>query len=195
MVENDVPEQPGVPAPLLEAAVATLATYGVRKSSLTDIAGKAGVSRATVYRAFGSREGMLHAVWAAEAVAFFAALSARVDPRLSPEDQLADHLEFTLDRVRTHPVAGRAIAEELEIVVPALVGSSGEGSLLADATRGMAEVLRQGEVDTQLLVPAEQVAELLVRLVVSLLLAPASGFADTRSLATALARGLVREAD
>ncbi|MDP1795228.1 MAG: helix-turn-helix domain-containing protein [Acidimicrobiales bacterium] len=51
---------------LLDAADALLRTRGLRKWSLDDVAKQAGNGRTTVYRRFGSRDALVHAVLARE---------------------------------------------------------------------------------------------------------------------------------
>jgi AcrR family transcriptional regulator len=46
---------------ILEAALEQLALTGVRRTSADDVARRAGVNRATLYRRFGSREQLLAA--------------------------------------------------------------------------------------------------------------------------------------
>src|SRR5512133_2987284 len=55
-------------ASLIDAARRCIARWGVRKTSLDDIAREAGVARATVYRAFpGGKDRLMAAVWQHEA--------------------------------------------------------------------------------------------------------------------------------
>lgn len=52
---------------LLDAAEACLARFGLAKTTAEDVARAAGLSRATVYRQFGSRDGLIAAVTTREA--------------------------------------------------------------------------------------------------------------------------------
>lgn len=52
---------------LLDAAEACLARFGIAKTTAEDVARAAGLSRATIYRQFGSRDGLIAAVTTREA--------------------------------------------------------------------------------------------------------------------------------
>ncbi len=52
----------GTRAEILEAAMRVFARYGVRRSSMRDVAEEAGVSRQTLYNAFGSKDDLLRAL-------------------------------------------------------------------------------------------------------------------------------------
>ncbi|RYE75804.1 MAG: TetR/AcrR family transcriptional regulator, partial [Myxococcales bacterium] len=54
-------------AEILEAALAQFADTGVRRTSIDDIAQRAGINRVTLYRRFGSREQIVHAAYLQEA--------------------------------------------------------------------------------------------------------------------------------
>ena len=57
---------------ILEAAREELSAYGLRRTTLDDIAARAGVGRATLYRRFANRDTLLAALVAREARALFA---------------------------------------------------------------------------------------------------------------------------
>ena len=54
---------------LIAAALDCFLSFGVRKTSLTDVADRAHVSRATAYRVFGDKDGLVRAVVEAEVTA------------------------------------------------------------------------------------------------------------------------------
>lgn len=64
---------------ILEAALEQLALTGVRRTSTDDIARRAGVNRATLYRRFGNREQLLGAVYLHEAGRLIGELERRVE--------------------------------------------------------------------------------------------------------------------
>ena len=73
---------------ILEAALEQLALTGVRRTSADDVARRAGVNRATLYRRFGSREQLLAAAYLHEAGRVLEELTARVPD--VPQDPAAD---------------------------------------------------------------------------------------------------------
>ena len=73
---------------ILEAALEQFALTGIRRTSTDDVARRAGVNRATLYRRFGSREQLLAAAYLHEAGRVLEELSRRVPD--VPDDQAAD---------------------------------------------------------------------------------------------------------
>jgi AcrR family transcriptional regulator len=73
---------------ILEAALEQFALTGIRRTSADDVARRAGVNRATLYRRFGSREQLLAAAYLHEAGRVLEELTARVPD--VPEDPTAD---------------------------------------------------------------------------------------------------------
>lgn len=73
---------------ILEAALEQFALTGIRRTSTDDVARRAGVNRATLYRRFGGREQLLAAAYLHEAGRVLEELTARVPD--VPEDRGAD---------------------------------------------------------------------------------------------------------
>jgi AcrR family transcriptional regulator len=73
---------------ILEAALEQFALTGIRRTSADDVARRAGINRATLYRRFGSREQLLAAAYLHEAGRVLEELTARVPD--VPEDPDAD---------------------------------------------------------------------------------------------------------
>src|SRR3974390_501568 len=74
---------------IVDATLRRMATHGVRKTTLDDVAREAGVSRATLYRTFpGGKEAVLAAVVETEAARFFSALAVVMGEAHDLEDVL-----------------------------------------------------------------------------------------------------------
>jgi AcrR family transcriptional regulator len=104
---------------LVEAALACIARWGVRKTSLDDIAREAGVGRATVYRAFpGGKERLVEAVLCHEAGRFFdaAGTALRAAPTLG--DMVTAGLSAAFDLLTGHAVLRSVLHHEPELVLP-----------------------------------------------------------------------------
>jgi len=88
---------------LISAALECFLSFGVRKTSLTDVADRAGVSRATAYRVFGDKNGLVRAVAEAEVTRFLNELDKMVvwDAALAELSPIFD--EMSLPRFRGHP--------------------------------------------------------------------------------------------
>src|SRR5207245_9242227 len=69
---------------ILDAAREELAAYGLRRTTLDDIAARAGVGRATLYRRFAGRDTLLAALVAREARRLIAYVDAQMRTHDSP---------------------------------------------------------------------------------------------------------------
>lgn len=121
-----------VAARVVDGARCAYARWGVRRSSIDDIAREAGLSRATVYRAFpGGREAVAAAVFETELDAL----------RKLVVDSIGNDLEATLTSLLTsiarwfagHDVIRFMIAHELEVVGPNLAFDGGQRMLAVAA--------------------------------------------------------------
>lgn len=81
---------------ILQATLVVLARSGRRRLQLSDVAAEANVSRPTLYRYFGSKEGLLDAFGAFEQDNFDAGLSAAI-AGFSGADRLDAALAFIVD--------------------------------------------------------------------------------------------------
>jgi AcrR family transcriptional regulator len=156
-------------ARIMLAAARHCEDVGLRRATMEDVARAAGLGRATLYRHFQSKDALVRAVILAETEAFFAALDNAIADCATDEDRLAEGFAFALHYVRAHALLNKLLRSEPETLLPYLVGGD---ELIAAATdlvcarvHGEAGRSRQGREN----------AELLVRLVLSLALTPASG--------------------
>ena len=72
---------------ILDAAEALLRSAGLRAWAVDDVAVEAGVARSTVYRLFGGRDELVHAVLARELRSVLAAVAAAVEGESGLEDK------------------------------------------------------------------------------------------------------------
>lgn len=158
---------------ILDAALDRLETFGLRRLTMDDIARRAGVSRVTVYRRFGSKDGLVQAVVLREVERFFAGLEAAIERHDDIGDRLAEGFAFTLEFLREHSLLTRLLRTEPEAVLP--YATVAGGPLLSTARDNLA-ALFTADVDRGRLPPldVDLLAELLVRLVLSFLLTPQS---------------------
>ncbi len=75
---------------ILDAAEQCVERYGLRRLSMADVAGAAGVSRRTLYNRFGDRSQLVDAVVERAADRFVAASEATVDRRRTLATQVAE---------------------------------------------------------------------------------------------------------
>jgi len=164
---------------VLDAAKLCTAKWGIAKVTIDDIAGEAGVSRATLYRMFpGGKDVMFDALRVRELEDFFTRVGTHVDGH--------DDLESLL--VRIVSVATTELRDDQHL---SLMLASEPGDTLGQLTvQGLPRIMR---VATVFLVPmvdrylprneSVRLVELLARLVISYFLAPSDlvDFADPES--------------
>jgi AcrR family transcriptional regulator len=104
---------------LLAAARACIARWGVRKTSLDDIAREAGVGRATVYRAFpGGKDRLVESLLCHEAGRVFERCHAALAGAATLEDTVVAGLTEVLAFVTDDEVLRSVLVHEPEMVVP-----------------------------------------------------------------------------
>lgn len=183
---------------ILDAALAVIDRGGLARLALEDVAAEAGVSRQTVYRHVGGREGLITATILREEEAFLDALrtvaeqaAARAAAARSFDDDdgsgalrsaLAAAIHAALVRARRHPLLGRLLDVEPEALLPFLI--DGHGPVLSAAKGVVVELLGDWvpHLDGAQL---DRVAEACTRLIVSYAISPPDD--DLEALAAGLA--------
>lgn len=156
---------------ILDAALAEFETYGLRRVSVEDVAKRAGVARTTIYRRFSNKEQLLQAVILRECHRFLTAIAEATEDLGSAEEAVVEGFVVGLRSARTHPLMTRVLESEPEAFLPQL--SMNGGAVMLAARDILAERLRRARPgDAQ---DHDTVAEVLLRLAVSLLLVPGGG--------------------
>ncbi len=157
---------------LLDATSQLLAAHGLRRWSMEDVAARAGLGRATLYRRFASRDDLVHATLGREARRFFAAIAEAVAGLDTVEDQVVAGFLAGWRVVRASTLGelfatDRAAAVSLLAAAPVLeLARDRPGRALPDPDR-------RGPPGREA-ADAELVAETLVRLGLSFVLMPES---------------------
>jgi len=155
---------------LIGAAEACFARFGVAKTTIEDIAGEAGVSRATVYRYFeGGRDEIILGVVLREAESFLAALERRVQREDTLADAIVEGVLYTVAAVRKNQHLALLFAPEVAGQTTSIAGASTAlFELTGDFLRPIFERARaEGHLRTD--VVAEDAAEFVLRMILSLL--------------------------
>lgn len=151
------------------AALAQFAEFGMRRSTIDDVARRAGVSRVTVFRRFETKQRLVEIVVAREIRQGMAELTCAWQGGESLEQRLLLGLSFTVGFVRGHPLFDRLLRSEPEVLLP-LVTVDGAPvlalyrSLIAELLRAEIEAGRAATADPDF------VAEVIARLAMSLVL-------------------------
>jgi AcrR family transcriptional regulator len=124
---------------ILDAAMTVMSRYGLARLALEDVAREAGVSRQTVYRYVGNRDGLINDTIVREEQAFFDRMreAAAAHDRLQPA--LEGAIAAALVMAREHPLLDRLLATEPEALLPYL--TDGSGPVLSAARPVVIEVL------------------------------------------------------
>ena len=153
---------------ILEAALQTMLSFGLRRATVDEIARRAGVSHMTVYRRWSNKTELVLAVLLREAQTMFSAIDREIAALKSPEDKLVAGFTGIYWHVHTHPLMQRAVETDPESVLPVL--TNGAGPALDMATTYLAGHVSRSAGDV--VDDAYGVAEVFVRLTHSLILAP-----------------------
>lgn len=156
---------------ILDAAVEELRAYGLRRTSVDNVARRAGLSRATVYRRFENKSVLVQAALVRESARFFGEIVAAIGPLPTVVDRLVEGFVVGLRKVRTDALLTRLLVSDPEELVPYLT-LRGAG-VIAAASEFLVEQYRQvagpslgAGRDPRVL------AEMVVRLAISFTLTP-----------------------
>jgi AcrR family transcriptional regulator len=168
---------------ILDAALVVIARDGLTQLSLEDVAREAGVSRQTVYRHMGSREGLVSETILREEESYLARLEAAMHPHQAFEAALRAGILEALRLAREHPLLDRSLSREPEALLPFL--SSGEGPVLPAARQVVARLLRTraAHLDEPTIAMA---SDAITRMMISYAISPAQE--PPEEVATRLAR-------
>lgn len=159
-------------ARILDAALDRFTTFGVRRTTMDDIASAAGVGRATVYRRFAGRDDIVRAVILREMARFLSEVDAAVQAIDDPLERFVEGFVATLREAREHPLLRRLLEVEPDLLLPFLTVQGAPALSLSRAY--LAQEFRISQQDGHIRpdVDVDLVAEMLVRLCQSLLLTP-----------------------
>ncbi|GAB4587747.1 TetR/AcrR family transcriptional regulator [Nocardia sp. IFM 10818] len=160
---------------LLESALSAFLDFGIKRTSMGEIARRAGISPATLYRRFESKNDLVEAVSVREAQQFVAEIDKRVQEvahnGASVSEQLVEIFVAFITNLANNKLLQRLLRTEPDVILPRLTTDA--GPVLAVGRTYLAEKLRtlqeSGNVND---FDAELVAEVLARLGQSLVLTP-----------------------
>ncbi|MFI6610931.1 TetR/AcrR family transcriptional regulator [Streptomyces sp. NPDC050507] len=160
---------------ILDAAREQFMTFGLRRSTVDDVAKRAKVSRVTVYRRIGNKDSLVSACLLREYRRFLVEVDDAVAALPTTEDRLVEGFTAVLRHIREHPLIGGLLRLEPETMLPFLTLESGPAFLAIRAY--LADRLREARrAEGRPATDPTPVAELMVRITVSFLLSPVSCF-------------------
>ncbi|WP_240810187.1 TetR/AcrR family transcriptional regulator [Actinomadura sp. WMMA1423] len=156
---------------VLDAAYAQFCRMGIQRSTMDDVARRAGVSRITVYRRFATKDALVEQVVRREFRRYFDQFLVDIEQAGTAAERVVLGFVSSLRAIRRNPLIGGLIATEPDLLLPSLIG---DGRTLATVRRFVADQLRReqraGNVSEDL--DIEYVAEMMVRISGSLLAIP-----------------------
>jgi AcrR family transcriptional regulator len=130
---------------LLDAARTCVLTTGVRRTTLTDIARTAGVSRMTLYRRFPDVRSVLAALMTREFGALLRRVTAEIDTALPARRRLVELGTAAVRALTTDPLLRTVLDKDAELLLPYITERLGSTQLLAeDVVDGL---VRAGHAD------------------------------------------------
>ncbi|QWF78596.1 TetR/AcrR family transcriptional regulator [Amycolatopsis sp. CA-230715] len=169
-----VEENDDVARRLLDAAHDQFSRMGIRRSTMEDVARRAGVSRITAYRRFATKDALVEQVVRREFRRYFDQFLVDIERAETVADRVVLGFVSSLRAIRRNPLIGGLMAAEPELLVPSMISDGGR--TLATVQRFVAGQLRReqragtvsGAVDVEL------VAEMMTRISTSFLVSPSS---------------------
>ncbi|UGY94474.1 TetR/AcrR family transcriptional regulator [Streptomyces gobiensis] len=160
---------------ILDAAREQFMTFGLRRSTVDDVAKRARVSRVTVYRRIGNKDQLVQECLLREYRRFVTEVDEAVSALPTMEERMVEGFVVLLRHIRDHPLIGGLMRLEPELMLPYLTVDSGPSFLAMReylAARLRHAQRTEGRPDRD----PTPVAELMVRITVSFLLNPVSCF-------------------
>lgn len=159
---------------LLDAAYEQFCRMGVRRSTMEDVARRAGVSRITAYRRFATKDKLVEQVVRREFRRYFDQFLVEIQQARTAGDRVVLGFVSALQAFRRNPLIGGLMAIEPDVLVPSMISDGGR--TLATVQRFVAGQLRSeqraGNISDT--VDVEVVAELMTRLSCSFLVTPSA---------------------
>jgi AcrR family transcriptional regulator len=129
---------------LLDAARASIVAVGWRRSTLTDVARRAGVSRMTIYRRWPDMQTLLADLMTRE----WSVLVEEADTAGAPAERIAGGVASTVAALRENELFHKIVHVDPELLLPYLLDRRGrtQDALLALLEAGISEGQQDGSV-------------------------------------------------
>ena len=157
---------------ILDAAYEQFCRMGIRRSTMEDVARRAGVSRITAYRRFATKDRLVEQVVRREFRRYFDRFLVDIQQAETVGDRVVLGFVSALDAIRRNPLIGGLMSVEPDVLIPSMISDGGR--TLATVQRFVAGQLRREQRAGTIAgtVDVEVVAELMTRLSCSFLLTP-----------------------
>ncbi len=156
---------------ILDCALQLFSDFGLRRTTMDDVAAKAGIGRATLYRRFRDKDLLFQAVIFREVRNYLSIIEQRIKHIESPLEGLLEAFVIAVHLGHKHPLLARLLTSEPDNVLPHL--TFGLSKTMAFSTFYLATQIKKAQkTKTLSQLPVNTTAEMLLRLVQSLILSP-----------------------
>ncbi len=171
---------------VLDAAADLMALYGLKRWSMEDVAERADIGRTSVYRAFASRDDLVHGVLARELRATLERVTAAASSADSPEEGILEGALTGLAALRSSLVE-KLLQSDPTTILPFLTTSAGPLIALTRQVLAAQAAAAGAVIDPE---QAQELAEIVARLGLSFILTRDTVFPvqDEEALRRALRR-------
>ncbi|MFI6170031.1 TetR/AcrR family transcriptional regulator [Nocardia sp. NPDC051052] len=174
LIRSTGPED-GNQARVLDAALLAFLDFGIKRTSMIEVARRCGLSLATLYRRFASKSDLIEALGLRQTREFVeqvdAALQRQVDRDAGAEEQIVELFAAFITGLRDNKLLHRLLATEPELVLPYLTIKA--APVLELGRDYLAEFIARLQQEGKLAAyDPEPLAEMIARTALSLALTP-----------------------
>lgn len=112
-------------ARIVDAAYELFLAFGLRRTSIEDIARRAGIGRPTLYRRFADKDAIVQAIFVRESRKLVTEVGAKVANIEDPAELLTRAFVVATRTVATHPLTRRLLETEPELLLPYMTLNAG----------------------------------------------------------------------
>lgn len=110
---------------MLAAARASVLHVGLRRTTLADVARRAGVSRMTIYRQYGDLQAIVSALLTDELLALVESAQGDVDALPTARERLVEAAVLVVEQLAVHPLWRKVLEVDPELLLPLIVDRFG----------------------------------------------------------------------
>ncbi len=156
---------------ILDAGLALFVEFGLRRTTMEDVASRAGIGRATAYRRFADKDQLIQVVILRECQQQLAMIEGDLKNVDGGLERVLESFVLAVTRAHRHPLLKRLLTSEPETILPLLTQRLWQ--MMGFFRIYLAALLQveqdNGEIRRQ---PMEPLAELMLRLMQSMVLSP-----------------------
>lgn len=163
---------------IIDSALELFLEFGLRRTTMEDVAKKASIGRATLYRRFSDKEELLKAVIMREAQREIKNVENSASQFTNIVDSVIEAFVISVTLIHKHPLLARILSTEPDFVLPFLTIHFDE--ILSYSREYLASQIKLGQ-DMGVMndFPAETTAEFILRIIHSLMLTPKGAITPT----------------